>query len=130
MKRHVVPGHGRTCLFRATQILFCGGDVPFFWETMRTERNLEQEINDFLEKWDVNQLCAFVKDILPLIELYNVEENDDWVKDAVGKDEVDNVRLIRTVYLISKIADAHAAALFNIKARFKDIHKRMEEHYE
>ncbi len=91
-------------------------------------KNLEQEINEFLEKWNIDQLCAFVKDIVPLLELYNVDEDDDWVKDAVGEDEVTNVRLLRTVYLLSKIADSHASILFNTRIRFKDIHKRMEEH--
>jgi hypothetical protein len=95
---------------------------------MRARRDLDQEINAFLEMWDLNQLCAFMQDILPLIELYNVDEEDDWVRDAVGEEDTRNVRLLRTVYLISKIADAHASILFNLKIRFKDIHKRMEEH--
>lgn len=91
------------------------------------KKTLEQEINEFLEKWDVNQMCDFLRDTLPLFELYNVDDSDDWVKDIVGEENKTNVRLIRTVYLISIIAERHAGPLANIKINFKDLHSRMEK---
>lgn len=72
-------------------------------------------------------MSAFLRDIIPLFELYDVEQEDDWVADAVGDEDTRNVRLIRTVYLISRIAEFHAGKLASMKIRFRDIHRRMEK---
>ena len=92
-----------------------------------SKSNLEQEINEFLKYWDCQKMHDFLYDIMPLVELYDVEEDEDWVSDAFGEDEARNIRLIRTVYLISRIASFHAGSLALIKANFKDIHRRMEK---
>jgi hypothetical protein len=94
---------------------------------MKKKKDLEQEINEFLEYWDCNQMSNFLRDIIPLFELYNVEEDSDWVADGVGSDDVRNVRLIRTVYLISKIAEFHAGKLCMVNIRFKNIYHRLEK---
>lgn len=90
------------------------------------KKTLEDQINDFIGDWDCGQMNAFLRDIIPLIELYDVDEDDDWVKEAVGELDTRNVRLIRTVYLISKIADMHASKLVTIKYRYKDLWKKLE----
>ena len=94
---------------------------------MSKKLTIEEEINSFLEKWDYEQNVSFFDDIIPLLELYNVEEDNDWVKDRVGEENTRNVRLIRTVYLISKMASKHASVLSVINVRFKDLWKRMEK---
>ena len=70
------------------------------------KKDLQQEINEFLEVFDVKSLIDFLECSIPLTELYDVEENKDWVEDYVGKDQASTIRMIRTVYLISKLADA------------------------
>lgn len=94
---------------------------------MSKKKTLEHEINDFLTKWDQDQMMSFIEDIWPLFELYNVDEHDDWVKDRVGKEEVQNIRLIRTVYLVSKIAENHASLLCALKINFKNLSSRLEQ---
>ena len=96
---------------------------------MRKKRTLEEEINDFLDKWDCKQQIAFLRDIIPLFELYDVEDEDEWVEKNVGGDEenVRTVRLIRTVYLVSRIAEFHAGKLCTLKIDFKDLYQRMEK---
>lgn len=91
-------------------------------------KNIEKEINEFLEYWDSEQMCAFLRDIIPLFELYDVEEEDDWVEDAVGKEDKKTIRLIRTVYLISRIAEFHAGKLSSIRVNFKDLYRKMEKY--
>lgn len=88
---------------------------------------LDQEINDFIDYWDHEALISLLSDLLPLIELYYVEEENDWVKDAVGEEDTRNVRLIRTVYLLSKLADKHAGKLSQMKMKYKDLWRRLEE---
>jgi hypothetical protein len=93
------------------------------------KQNLEEEINHFLDRWDYKEQIQFLQDIVPLVELYNVDEDDDWVEKAVGGDieNVRNVRLIRTVYLISKLAEFHAGKLCMINIEFKNLWKRIEK---
>lgn len=102
--------------------------AQLFGVRVKKKKTLEQEINEFLESWDCKQLTSFLRDIIPLFELYDVEDEDDWVKEAVGEENERNVRLIRTVYLVSKIAEFHAGKLCTIKINFKDLYKRMEKH--
>lgn len=91
--------------------------------------NLETEINQFLEVWDLDMLSKFIEDTYPIFELYNVDEKNDWVRDTVGGDEenVRTVRLVRTVYLMSRIAEGFAGRLCVINSKFKGLWKRMEE---
>ena len=90
------------------------------------KKDLQQEINEFLEIFDVNSLISFLECTIPLTELYDVEENSDWVEDHVGKDQASTVRMIRTVYLISKLSEFHGGKLATIKMRFKNLWKRLE----
>lgn len=90
------------------------------------KRTIEEEINDFVDCWDSDTLTSLLTCMLPIIELYNVTEDVDWVKDAVGNDDVQNVRIIRTVYLISKFADLHAGRLSRIKAQFPQLWRRLQ----
>lgn len=93
---------------------------------VKKRKTLEDEINEFLQVWGLEQLQQFINDIIPLFDLYNVEEDDDWVKDQVGAENTTNVRLIRTVYLISKIAEHHSSALCKIKIDHRKIWERLE----
>lgn len=104
------------------------------WTHNRMERvliknnlTIEQEINAFFESWDVQQLTDFMNDIIPLCDLYNVDEENDWVRDEVGEEDLVNVRLIRTVYLLSRIAELHSGKLCSMKIDFKNLYKRMEK---
>lgn len=94
---------------------------------MKKKKTIEDELNAFLEKWDCNQIIAFLKDIIPLFELYNVDDENDWVVDEVGVENERNVRLIRTVYLISRIAEFHTGKLATVNVQFKDLYKRLEK---
>jgi len=53
---------------------------------MAKKKTIEQEINEFLTVWDFEHISEFFKYIEPLMELYNVTEEDDWVAKEVGKE--------------------------------------------
>lgn len=91
------------------------------------KKTIEQEINGFLEIWDVEQLCSFLEDIIHLVHLYNVDEETDWVREAVGELNEQNVRLIRTVYLLSRIAERHGGKLARVSAQFRNLWQRLEQ---
>ena len=92
-------------------------------------KTLEEDINDFLDIWDEAQLANFLRYILPLIKLYNVDDDNDWVKDIVGGDEenVRTIRLIRTVYLMSKLCDAYSEIFCRTNAAFRRLWEKIEK---
>ena len=94
---------------------------------MRKKKSVEQEINEFLQVFGKSDLTNLLNDILPLLELYNVDDSSDWIRDAVGKEDCNNVRLIRTVYLVSWLCEMHATKLCSVKVQFKDLWKRIEK---
>lgn len=89
-------------------------------------KTIEEEIEKFIEFYDCKELSAFFKDVFPLFELYNVEEEDDWLEELVGESNARNVRLIRTVYLMSIIAENHVEKFYLINRNFKKLWKRMQ----
>ncbi len=94
---------------------------------MGKRRTLEEDINSFWNKWGGIELIQFLKDIIPLFQLYDVEDENDWVEAEVGKENELEVRLLRTIYLVSKIADKHAGRLCRLTTCFKGLWIRMEE---
>ena len=93
---------------------------------MAKKKSIEEDINLFLEKWDCERLTSFLRDVTPLLELYDVEDEDDWLEEGLGKEGARNVRLIRTVYLVSRIAEFHAGTLCSLRMNFPKMWERME----
>lgn len=94
---------------------------------MAKKKDLEYEINQFLLEWDYKQISEFFQHIEPLLELYNVTETEDWVADEVGVEDTTNVRLIRTVYLVSRMSEMFASKFCRINLRFKKLWQKMEK---
>lgn len=94
----------------------------------KKKKTIEDEIIEFLNTWGSDEMSSFLRDISPLFELYDVDEENDWVKDIVGEEDERNVRLIRTVYLVSRIAEFHASKLCSIKMNFRNLYLKMEKH--
>jgi len=91
------------------------------------KKDIETEINEFLNYFDCEKCTNFLRDIIPLFELYDVDEEDDWVRKKVGDEDMLNVRLIRTVYLMSIIAENHGPVLVGIRSKFRNMWQRMEK---
>lgn len=92
-----------------------------------SKKTIEEEIINFLEIWDCKQQIAFLRDIIPLFELFDVEDENDWVKNIVGEENERNVRLVRMIYLVSKIAEFHAGRLCRVNTNFKNLWKKIEK---
>lgn len=90
------------------------------------KKSIEQEINEFLQEWDYNHISEFFRYIEPLINLYDITEGKDWVAEQVGEDDSTNVRLIRTVYIMSRMCEEFAGKFVCLNVKFKDLWKRLE----
>lgn len=95
---------------------------------MKKKKNsIEDEINAFINFWDVHSMTNLISDLVPIFELYDVDEEDDWVEQAVGEENQQNIRLIKTVYLISRLSEHHAEKLAVAKVKFPKLWRRMEK---
>lgn len=96
---------------------------------MGKKLTIAEEINAFLEMWDCKQIISFLRDMIPLFDVYNIDDESDWIEDITNGDEEEArvLRLIRTVYLISKLCDHHAGRMCQMNIKFKDLYKRMEK---
>lgn len=90
---------------------------------------IEKEVNSFLECVDSRFVWGLLKDVLPLIELYNITEEDDWVKECMeGVDtDIQQVRLASTVYHLSQIADRYGRKLMKLHLDYRGLYERMED---
>lgn len=96
----------------------------------REKKTLEDKINAFLADWHHKDMLDFLKECGEIFFLFDVDENDDWVKKEIDpsstETDVANVRLIRTIYLVSKMADLYAGKLCNLKMNHPKLWKELE----
>jgi len=93
---------------------------------MRQKKDIQWELNEFLQEWDFEEMRDFFKLVEPLLELYDVSEKEDWVENEVGEEDCRNIRLIRTVYLVSRICERFAGRFVGINVKFKHLWRRLE----
>ncbi len=89
-------------------------------------KSTEQEINEFLDIWDCKQINSFFRDVIPLLQLYNVDENHDWLRDIIKAEDLQSVRLARTVYLLSIICENHSGKMSTAMIHHRNLYKRLE----
>lgn len=83
------------------------------------KKTLEQEINEFIDVWDFVSIGEFLQDVMPIIQVYDVEDREITEDLAV-------VSLVRTVYLMSKLADKYAGKLSMVNVKYKKLWQKME----
>ena len=91
------------------------------------KKTLEDQINECASYIFDEKVVNFLYDVIPLFELYDVEDDGDWVVDAVGADNEANIRALRTVYLMSKIAERHSGVLAHIRGAYPRLYMRMKD---
>ncbi len=96
-------------------------------EIVPNKNTLGDDVNGILSLFGPDHLQDIMTQMWELYDLYGRDEEGDWVADAVGEGNVREVRLARTAYVLSAIADAHSKALGKIKSRFPGFHKQAEK---
>lgn len=94
---------------------------------MKSKFTIEEEINRALDYWDVNHMTSLLEDLVEIYRIYDVSQDKDWSELLLKEENYVTVRLIRTVYLISILAENHAGALAGFKAKFPKLWERMEK---
>ncbi len=93
---------------------------------MKDKFSIETEINRFLDSWGIEEMTNFMNEILPLVDLYHIDD-EDWVSEIVGEENTTTVRIVRTVYLTSRIAEIFSGKFCTINIKHKNLWKKMEK---
>lgn len=97
---------------------------------MDKNKNIDKELNAFLTEWDSNSFASFLKDVLPITELYAVDDDGKMIlSQHIEGDQryVDTVMMIRTAYLMSRFIDFQTPKLLSMRTNFKGFWKRLEQ---
>lgn len=95
-------------------------------DIMPGKNELGDAVNGILSIFGPDQLTEFLRTTWELYDLYGRDEEGDWVADAVGIENVDEVRLARTAYILSVLAEQNAKLFDKINKRFPGFHKQAE----
>lgn len=94
---------------------------------------IDKEINAFLTEWDSSTFARFLRDVMPIVELYGVDDEGHITIDGqIQGDQmhIDTVVMVRTCYLVSRFIDFHTPKLLSMRTAFKGLWKRLEEEAE
>lgn len=92
----------------------------------RKKLSLEDEINEMLKVVHGDFVHDFFEELYLIFNIFNVTEDDDWVKVLVGEENFREVRLISSIYIFSRMAERFSSKFSQIKSHFPEFWKRLE----
>ena len=93
---------------------------------MKNKKTIEDQINEFVKVWDVDSLINLFDLYEKLRHLYDVTEEDDWLEKIVGLEDRRNVRVVRTIYILSKLSQCFSGKMAITKINFPNLWKKLE----
>lgn len=90
------------------------------------KKTIHEEIGEMLQDFPAADLIALLRNMVPLWQLFDVDDESDWVANIVGEEDESNVRMIRALFLVSKLSDACSGMLCRISFKHKGFWKRLE----
>jgi len=96
----------------------------------KPKKPIEDEINELLGIVDMDCINLFFKELYYLFALFDVDEKDDWLEKLVGPSNVREVRLIRTCYIASRLAEHFSSKFCSIKAHHPKFWERLQKYVE
>lgn len=87
---------------------------------------IERELNKFFDFLSERDTLDMMHMMFEVFELYDVDEDHGWLAECLKHEDVPNVRIIRTAYLLSKFADLYGGKLLMLKSQFNGLWKRLE----
>ena len=88
--------------------------------------DFNDEMGKVLGIYNCEKFIELIEDIYEIVLLYDVDEKEDWVRDRVGEINLKDVRIARTAFLLSRLADRHANALKRVHRAAPALWQKME----
>jgi hypothetical protein len=89
------------------------------------KRNISLEIVEFFHLWSVKDMTSFLENVLPIFEMF--QEDEGVIVTPEDEEHINNVKLVRYVYLLSYLAETYAGKFSRIKSQHKDLWRRLEK---
>lgn len=93
---------------------------------MSKKKDIESELIDFWTLYPPTEMEKFIRDVIPLVDMFEKYEDEEWLNEAPTLQETLNIKLIRGAYIMSRIAELHAGRMCRIKNAHGDFWKRLE----
>jgi len=95
---------------------------------MKPKKTTAEEISEAFYFFDFNQFKSMIYDFSSIYELYNMDDEDNWLKEECDQEHEINVRIIRTVYILSKISENYTGMLLGFKLKFPKLWEKLEKY--
>jgi hypothetical protein len=94
--------------------------------SVMAKRTPEEEINAFLEIWGTDDLLNLLEEISLVFETFYMENTDSPILEGKTDEEIANIRIVRSVYLISKIAELYGGKFCMTKMKVPRLYEKLE----
>lgn len=94
---------------------------------MSKYKSLEHEIFTLLQTWNFRQMEMFLEDCIPFANMFDPAISPDWRNPDSFDDNSLTETVVRAAYLLSRIAERHAAMLCKVKIEHKNLFSRLEK---
>jgi predicted KAP-like P-loop ATPase len=91
-----------------------------------TNEELESNIQVFFDKWSFEEMNDLARFFLEFLEVFELDKEMDWEKEVIANEDVRNVKIIRCMYIVLKMADLYAGKLVATKVEFKSLWRKLE----
>lgn len=95
----------------------------------KIKRTLNEETLDFINFLTDKDTIEFMQILDDYYKAFDVEENNDWVAEEVGKENATLIRMIKTCVMFSQIAELYTGKLLIIKTKFPMYFKKMHDKF-
>lgn len=91
-----------------------------------TNEDLEEKVQMFFEKWSFDEMNDLARFFIEFLEVFELDKDLDWEKEVLANEDVRNVKIIRCMYIVLKMADLYSGKLVATKVEFKGLWRKLE----
>jgi len=91
-----------------------------------TNEELESKIHVFFEKWSFEEMNDLARFFIEFLEVFEIDKDMDWEREVLQNEETRNIKIIRCMYIVLKMADLYAGKFVATKVEFKGLWRKLE----
>lgn len=92
----------------------------------RQNLQIEKKLQEFFEIMPHEKLTRFAEMSAQLLEIFQAYEDCDW-DEIMANEDTRNVKIIRTVYIMSRIAEEYSGVLSIVRVKYKDFWRLLDK---
>lgn len=92
----------------------------------RQNLEIEKKLQEFFQIMPHEKLIGFAELAAELLEVFQAYEDCDW-DEIMANEDTRNVKIIRTVYIMSRLAEDYSGTLALVRVKYKDFWRKLEK---